>query len=88
MKFYSDNTATACPEILEAISLVNRGHAIAYGDDEWTQRLDAELSQYFDTPVRVFPVTTGTAANALALSTISPPYGAIYAHEFAHVVRD
>jgi threonine aldolase len=40
MRFLSDNTATVCPEILEALALVNRGAVKAYGDDEWTQRLD------------------------------------------------
>jgi len=38
--------------------------------------------------VRVFPVATGTAANSLALATVTPPYGAIFTHEEAHVVRD
>jgi threonine aldolase len=38
--------------------------------------------------VRVFPVVTGTAANALALATLAPPWGAIYAHEEAHILRD
>src|SRR6186713_42930 len=88
MRFLSDNTATACPEIIDAISQANHGAAKAYGDDEWTYRLDAVLSEYFGTKVRAFAVTTGTAANALSLATLAPPYGAIYAHEFAHVVRD
>ena len=88
MRFLSDNTATACPEIIEAISQANHGAVKAYGDDEWTHRLDAVLGEYFGTKVRAFAVTTGTAANALSLATLAPPYGAIYAHEFAHVVRD
>jgi threonine aldolase len=88
LRFYSDNTATACPEVLAAISEVNHGRVKAYGDDEWTQRLDQELSNYFGTEVRAFAVTTGTAANSLSLATISPPYGAIYAHEEAHIVND
>ena len=88
MRFLSDNTATACPEILAAIQAANHGLAPAYGDDEWTQRLDAVLSAHFGTPVRAFAVTTGTAANSLALATLSPPYGAIFAHHEAHVAVD
>ena len=42
----------------------------------------------FRYPTTVFPVTTGTAANALALATLVPPYGAVYAHDEAHVLRD
>ncbi len=88
MRFFSDNTATACPEILAAIQDANHGLARAYGDDEWSQRLDAVLSAHFDTPVRAFAVTTGTAANSLALATLSPPYGAIFAHHEAHIAVD
>lgn len=88
MRFYSDNTATAAPEILAAIGEANSGHAIAYGDDPWTQRLDEVMGKFFDTRVRVFPVATGTAANSLSLATLSPPWGAVYAHEEAHIGVD
>jgi threonine aldolase len=88
LRFFSDNTATACPEILAAIQAANHGLARAYGDDEWTQRLDAVLGEHFGTPVRAFAVTTGTAANSLALATLSPPYGAIFAHQEAHIAVD
>lgn len=88
MRFSSDNTSSACPEMLRAIESVNRGLAPSYGEDEWTTRLDEALGGFFGTAVRAFAVTTGTAANALALATLSPPYGAILAHEEAHIVTD
>jgi threonine aldolase len=88
LRFFSDNTATACPEILAAMHAANHGLARAYGDDEWTLRLDGALSTHFGTPVRAFAVTTGTAANSLALATLSPPYGAIFAHHEAHIAVD
>ena len=88
MRFYSDNTATACPEILAAISEANQGLAVAYGDDQWTQRLDAVLGGFFGAGVRAFAVATGTAANALSLATLCPPYGGIYGHEQAHIATD
>jgi threonine aldolase len=88
LRFYSDNTATAAPEILAAISQANEGHTIAYGDDPWTGRLDEVLGEFFGTEVRVFAVATGTAANSLSLATLSPPWGAIYAHEEAHIGVD
>lgn len=88
MYFYSDNTATVCPELMEAIRKANSGFAKAYGDDDWTRELDGVFSDYFGISVRSFIVSTGTAANALALSTLSPPYGAIFAHDEAHVIRD
>jgi len=88
MRFVSDNTASVSPEILDALREANRGLEAAYGDDPWSQRLDRLFGDFFDTEVRVFTVATGTAANALALATVTPPYGAIFTHEEAHVVRD
>lgn len=88
MRFYSDNNATVCPELLAAIREANEGPTRSYGDDRWTQALDAAFGGFFDRPVTVFPVSTGTAANALALATVVPPYGAVFAHDEAHVLRD
>lgn len=88
MRFFSDNTASVCPEILEAIAAANRDLAVAYGDDPWTGRLDEVLGEYFGAPVRAFAVATGTAANALALATLAPPYGAIFCHVEAHIACD
>jgi threonine aldolase len=88
MRFTSDNTASASAEIISAIIDVNRGLEPAYGEDRWSGRLDQVFGEFFATDVRVFTVATGTAANSLALATVTPPYGAIFAHEEAHVVRD
>jgi threonine aldolase len=88
MRFCSDNTASVCTEVLEAIAAANRDLAIPYGEDPWTQRLDEVLGEFFGAEVRAFVVPTGTAANCLALSTLTPPYGAIYCHPEAHIVTD
>lgn len=88
MRFYSDNNATVCPELMAALAEANDAATRGYGDDYWTQSLDDAFGRFFATPVTVFPVTTGTAANALALATLVPPYGAVYAHHEAHIVRD
>ena len=86
--FKSDNTAPAAPEIMAALAAANSGFVRSYGDDPWTAQLDQRFGELFGTEVRVFPVATGTAANALALATLVPPYGAVLAHEEAHIVRD
>jgi threonine aldolase len=85
--FYSDNTASVAPELLAALAAAN-APTKAYGDDSWTRRLDGVFSEFFGTQVRAFVVTTGTAANALSLATLAPPYGNVYAHCGAHVVDD
>ena len=88
MRFFSDNTGTAAPEILAALGEANHGLVTAYGSDPWTLRLDECLSLYFGTTVRAFPVATGTAANSLSLATLTPSYGVIFAHEEAHIAND
>ena len=88
MKFLSDNTAPATPEVLAALAAANLGPARAYGEDAWSERLDAAFGAYFGREVRAFAVATGTAANALALATLVPVYGEILAAHGAHVLRD
>jgi threonine aldolase len=86
--FKSDNTAPAAPEVMAALAEANRGYARGYGDDAWTARAEQRFAQVFGREVRVFLVGTGTSANALALATLVPPYGSVFCHEQAHIVRD
>ncbi len=88
MNFGSDNVAGIAPEILAAIAAANVGTAPSYGDDAITRRLAAAVAALFEHEVSVFPVATGTAANALALATLTPVWGAIYCHEASHVQTD
>jgi threonine aldolase len=73
---------------MAAINAANVGSAASYGGDPLTQALQSVASEVFGTEVAIFPVTTGTAANALALAQIAPPYGAVYCHDTAHIVTD
>lgn len=86
--FRSDNVTGVSPEILAAIAAANTGSAMPYGEDEYTQRLQTLFSEWFETSVTVFPVATGSAANSLALSVMTPVYGAIYCHEASHINVD
>ena len=86
--FVSDNISSACPEVMEALAKANEANSPSYGEDPWTHDLSVRLREIFETPVTVFPVTTGTAANALALSTLTPAFGKIFCHELAHINTD
>ena len=88
MNFRSDNTAGAAAEILAALSAVNTKPAPPYGEDQWSRKLDEEFSALFEREVRVFTVATGTAANAISLASVTPPWGAIFCHREAHIERD
>ena len=84
----SDNSAGAAPQILAALVAANEGTAPAYGGDARTEELREVVAEAFGAPdVAVFPVASGTAANALALSAMCPPWGSVLCHETSHVLR-
>ncbi|MES2326125.1 MAG: beta-eliminating lyase-related protein [Pseudomonadota bacterium] len=87
MRFFSDNAAPVHPKVMEAIAAANRLDT-AYDGDEWSQRLDGAFSDLFGTEVRAFWVTSGTAANCLALAALCPPYRGILCHKDAHIEVD
>ena len=87
MRFSSDNAAPAHPKVIEAMVAANKLDT-AYDGDAWSQRLDGAFSDLLGTKVRAFWVTTGTAANCLALAALCPPYRAILCHRDAHIEVD
>ena len=87
MRFFSDNAAAACPEVLAAITAANRLDT-AYDGDAWSKRLNHVFSELFGTEVEALWVATGTAANSLALAALCPPHGSILCHRDAHLQTD
>jgi threonine aldolase len=88
MNFASDNVTGAAPEILEALARGNAGAAVPYGNDDVTAAVEARFAELFETECAVFLVTTGTAANALALAAMVPPWGSVLCHRDSHVNVD
>ena len=88
VKFASDNVAGACPEVLHAIIKANDGDSTPYGNDQISTELQDKFSELFEKEVIVFPTASGTAANALALSTMTPSFGNIYCHKLSHINTD
>ncbi len=89
MNFSSDTWAGASEPVLAALLAAGRGGPVpAYGADQTTKRLEARFSELFERDVAVFLVTTGSAANALAVTALTPPWGAVVAHEEAHLAID
>jgi threonine aldolase len=88
MNFTSDNASGAAPEILRALEVARQGSAMPYGEDDLTRRVERRFAELFERDVAVFFVATGTAANALALSVLVPPYGAVYVHPASHLALD
>src|SRR5262245_60663702 len=88
MNFAIDNAAGIAPEILAAVARANDGAALAYGNDDWTRRVEHRFAELFEREVAVFLVATGTAANALAIAHLTPPWGAVLCHAEAHIAID
>jgi threonine aldolase len=88
MNFISDNAYGASPQILASLTAANSGTDASYGEDAITRRVCERLSAIFERDVAAFPVITGTAANALALATLCPPYGAVFCHKDSHIAVD
>jgi len=88
MYFASDNTAGVAPEILTALTQANPGFAPAYGNDDWTHRVERRLCELFEREVAVYLVPTGTAANSLALAHVTPVWGGVLCHAESHIATD
>jgi threonine aldolase len=87
MRFFSDNAASVCSEVLAAIGAANRPD-VAYDGDAWSGRLNLVFSELFEHDVEALWVSTGTAANALAVACLCPPFGSIICHEDSHIQSD
>ncbi len=86
--FASDNNAGVHPEILKAIYSVNEGHCIAYGDDPYTKEAVEKFKKYFGNNIDIYFVFNGTAANVLAIKTITKSYNSVICSDIAHLHVD
>lgn len=86
--FASDNYAGVHPRVLEAISSVNDGHEIAYGEDTVTARFDELVIEHFGKNAVGFPVFNGTGANVVALQAATKRWEAVIAADTAHIHAD
>ena len=88
MQFASDNRAGLAPEVLDAIAREAAHRGGGYGEDPTTAAVTVALADVFEHEVTVYPVLTGTAANAIALASLADPWGAVVCEREAHIVVD
>ncbi|MFZ6733689.1 threonine aldolase family protein [Undibacterium sp. Ji42W] len=86
--FGSDNIAGVSPAILDALVACNADPTTPYGADALTASVEQQFCELFERDVSVFLVPTGTAANSLCLSVMSPPWGSIFCHPSSHINTD
>ena len=87
MRFFSDNAAPVHPAILDAIARANHVDT-AYDGDALSAKLDAAFSNLFEREIAVLWVSTGTAANSLALAALAQPHQGVICHREAHIEVD
>ena len=89
MYFASDNTGPVHPKVMAALAAANEGYAAPYGADSIMAEVRARIRDLFEAPeAAVYLVATGTAANVLALATLSNPWETIFCTRQAHIHCD
>ena len=88
MNFRSDNEAPVNAKIMEAIIAANNGFEESYGYDSYTDKLRYKMRSLFGCWCDIIPLTTGTAANSLAMALSTPAYGSLLCYESAHMMKD
>lgn len=87
MRFFSDNAAPVHPDVMAAIAAANEVDT-AYDGDRWSGQLDDVVGSIFGCPVKTQWLSTGTAANCLALAAMAQPHQGIICHSEAHIEVD
>jgi len=89
MDFGSENTSPVHPAFVKAVVDANAGYATNFEAEQWTERALDALKRFFETDeLSAFTVSTGTAANAIAIGAMVPPYGSVLCHWDAHTITD
>lgn len=84
----SDNNSGIHPEIFQAMQAANKGYAVGYGDDAWTDKAVQLFKHEFGEDTTVLFVFNGTGANVLAIQTLLYPFNAVICPESAHINED
>jgi len=89
MYFASDNSSPVPPQVMQTVARANEGYAMPYGNDPIMEGVRARIREVFEAPeAAVYLVATGTAANALSLACLCPPWATVYCHHNAHIEED
>ena len=88
MNFASDNWAGAHPAISKSLLAASTGFSAPYGASELDRQIEQRFNELFDREVAVYFVSTGTAANSLALAAVNRPGGVSFCHREAHMLED
>ena len=86
--FASDNNASVHPAIMKALNDANAGHAVGYGDDPYTSRVNETFKDAFGKESDAYLVWNGTGANVLALASVLRPWEGVICADEGHIALD
>ena len=86
--FASDNNSGIHSLMIQAIIDANQGHAVGYGDDDWTKEADSVFRKIFGEDVQPYYVFNGTGANITALQALTSSFHSIICAKTAHIYSD
>jgi threonine aldolase len=86
--FASDNNAGVHPDILNEVFEANKGHALGYGADIYSDGARNLLREHLGNDAEVFFVFTGTAANVLGLTSVMRSWNSVITASTAHLATD
>ena len=88
LNFASDNWAGVHPAISQRLLEVSSGFSAPYGASNFDKKIELRFNEIFEREVAVYFVSTGTAANSLALAAVNRPGGVSFCHREAHMLED
>ena len=89
MFFASDNAGPVPQQVLDQMVSANSGYLPSYGADPQMEQVTRLVREKFEAPdAAIYLVGTGTAANALALSTLSQPWETVFCSPVSHIHED
>lgn len=88
INFASDNYPGVHPEVMQAIIDANEGPAVAYGNDDYTEKAIQQFKELMGENAEAFFVFNGTGANVSTICALTKPYEAIICADKAHIHVD
>jgi len=86
--FASDNNASVHPLVMDAITSVNVGHAIAYGGDPITEEAEKLFKTIFGNETHSIFVYNGTGANVISIQALAQSFNSVICAHTAHINVD
>ena len=86
--FASDNYSGVVPEVMDALTKANPGHARSYGADPITARTKDLIRSVFGADAEVFFVFNGTGANILSISGATRSFNSVLCTDTSHIYND